>query len=103
MNGTKPTGSGIHCARCGMVLEDYLTADGNKPACAFGLPHEFGDWKKRALPVSLFREEPLTLACIVGFLPMIATYVQPLHAAGAALAVAAVTYAVMRLAYPPLW
>jgi hypothetical protein len=37
---------------------------------------------------------------LVGFLHLIATYAQPLHAAGAALA-AAVTYAVMRLAYPP--
>ena len=37
---------------------------------------------------------------LVGFLHLIATYAQPLHAAGAALA-AAVIYAVMRLAYPP--
>ena len=37
---------------------------------------------------------------LVGFLPLIATYAQPLHAVGATLA-AAVTYAVMRLAYPP--
>ena len=37
---------------------------------------------------------------LVGFLHLIATYAQPLHAAGAALA-AAVIYVVMRLAYPP--
>jgi hypothetical protein len=67
-----------------------------------GQPHDFGDWKKAALPLSRFREFPGTLAGIVGIVAMIPTYDRPMRAAIVALSCAALAYVVMRLWYPPL-
>ncbi len=88
-----------HCARCGVPIERHLV---DPLACVDGQPHDFGDWKKAALPLSRFREFPGTLAGIIGIVAMIPTYDRPMHAAIVALSCAALAYIVMRLGYPPL-
>jgi hypothetical protein len=51
--------------------------------------------------MSRFREFPGTFAGILGLLALLPLYDHPLHAAGTALAVAAVAYGVMRTWFPP--
>ena len=67
-----------HCARCGVPIERHLV---DPLACVDGQPHDFGDWKKAALPLSRFREFPGALTSIIGIVAMIPTYDRPMHAA----------------------
>jgi hypothetical protein len=88
-----------HCARCGVPIERHLV---DPLACVDDQPHDFGDWKKAALPLSRSRQFPGTLAGIVGIVAMIPIHHRPMQAAIVALSCAALTYIVMRLRCPPL-
>jgi hypothetical protein len=65
-----------HCARCGLPIERHLV---DPLACVDGQPHDFGDWKKAALPLTRFREFPGTGAGIVALIP---TYDRPMPPMG---------------------
>ena len=44
-----------HCVRCGVPIERHLV---DPLACVGGQPHDFGDWKKAASPLSRFANIP---------------------------------------------
>jgi hypothetical protein len=90
----RQTGHDRACARCGLPIERHLV---DPLPCVDDQPHDFGDWKKAAMPLNRFREFPGTFAGIVGIVAMIPTYDRPIHAAIVALSCAAITYIVMLL------
>jgi hypothetical protein len=68
-----------HCARCGVPIEQHLV---DPLACVDDQPHDFGDWKMAALPLTRFREFPGTGAGIVGIVALIPTYDRPMPPMG---------------------